>query len=86
MPLYVYKCEKCEDRYEVRHSIHADGPTTHDGCGGATRRVIASNPRVTFHGGQDFWHNNTIRTEAKAIEQSIRDSGGEPVHVGNRWI
>ncbi len=50
MPKYQYRCEKCEQEFEVTQSIHdkplSDCPT----CKGEIYRVISSNVGIAFKG------------------------------------
>lgn len=49
MPLYEYKCDQCEEVFEVIQKF-SDAPlTTHDGCGGSVRRLISA-PAIQFKG------------------------------------
>lgn len=49
MPLYEYKCEQCDEIFEVMQKF-SDAPLeTHDKCGGAVRRII-SVPAIQFKG------------------------------------
>jgi putative FmdB family regulatory protein len=40
MPLYEYACASCQEHLEVRQSFSDPPLTSHDGCGGALRRVL----------------------------------------------
>jgi len=49
MPLYEYKCDHCDEVFEVMQKF-SDAPlTTHDKCGGAVRRLISA-PALQFKG------------------------------------
>lgn len=49
MPLYEYKCDHCEEVFEVIQKF-SDAPlTTHDKCGGTVRRLISA-PAIQFKG------------------------------------
>lgn len=49
MPIYEYKCTKCEQTFEVMQTF-SDAPLgTHPGCGGEVRRVISA-PGIIFKG------------------------------------
>jgi putative FmdB family regulatory protein len=45
MPMYVYACESCASRREVRHGINDRPPTQCPACGGVLERVLTV-PRV----------------------------------------
>jgi putative FmdB family regulatory protein len=40
VPLYEYACASCQGRIEVRQSFSDSPLTSHEGCGGALRRVL----------------------------------------------
>jgi putative FmdB family regulatory protein len=40
MPLYEYACASCDEHIEIRQRFSDSPLTTHDGCGGALRRVL----------------------------------------------
>lgn len=49
MPLYEYKCDRCEEIFEVMQKF-SDAPLeTHDKCGGTVRRLISA-PAIQFKG------------------------------------
>lgn len=49
MPLYEYKCDHCEEVFEVIQKF-SDAPlSTHDKCGGTVRRLISA-PAIQFKG------------------------------------
>ena len=49
MPLYEYKCDSCGDVFEVMQKFSDEPLTTHDGCGGAVRRLLSA-PALQFKG------------------------------------
>lgn len=49
MPLYEYRCSKCEKVFEVMQKF-ADTPlTVHEGCGGTVERILSA-PAFQFKG------------------------------------
>lgn len=49
MPLYEYKCDQCDEIFEVMQKF-SDAPlATHEKCGGPVRRLI-SVPAIQFKG------------------------------------
>ena len=49
MPLYEYKCRRCEEVFEVIQKF-ADAPLEiHEGCGGSLERLV-STPALQFKG------------------------------------
>lgn len=49
MPLYEYKCHRCNEIFEVRQKFADEPLTVHEGCGGETERLI-SVPALQFKG------------------------------------
>jgi len=49
MPIYVYKCSRCGDQFEIAQAITAQPLKVHERCGGEVRRVIQPAP-VIFNG------------------------------------
>jgi putative FmdB family regulatory protein len=49
MPLYEYKCRKCESVFEVRQKFSDDPLTVHEGCGGEVEKLLSS-PALQFKG------------------------------------
>ena len=46
MPTYEYHCDRCGRDFEVRQRISEDALKTHDGCGGAVRRLLSPAPFI----------------------------------------
>lgn len=49
MPLYEYRCSKCERVFEIIQKFSDEPLTVHEGCGGAVERLI-SPPAFQFKG------------------------------------
>ena len=49
MPLYEYKCHRCEKVFEVRQKFSDEPLTQHEECGGEVERLI-SLPSFQFKG------------------------------------
>ena len=49
MPLYEYKCHRCEKTFEVKQKFSDEPLTVHEGCGGPVERLI-SPPALQFKG------------------------------------
>ena len=49
MPLYEYSCERCGKTFEARQKFSDEPLTTHEGCGGAVKRLISA-PALQFKG------------------------------------
>jgi putative FmdB family regulatory protein len=46
VPTYEYHCEGCGRDFEVKQRISEEPLKTHDGCGGAVRRLISPAPFI----------------------------------------
>jgi putative FmdB family regulatory protein len=46
VPTYEYQCDRCQTVFEVRQRISEPPLTTHDGCGGAVRRLLSPAPFI----------------------------------------
>jgi putative FmdB family regulatory protein len=49
MPIYEYKCERCNEVFEVRQKFADEPVTVHENCGGAVRRLMSA-PALQFKG------------------------------------
>lgn len=49
MPIYEYKCDRCEEVFEVRQKFADEPLTEHEKCGGAVRRLMSA-PALQFKG------------------------------------
>ena len=49
MPLYEYKCNECNQVFEVMQRFSDSPLTLHEGCGGALQRLISA-PALQFKG------------------------------------
>ena len=65
MPIYVYKCRKCDDVIEVRHGFDEKPPKTcrRNGCRGKLERVFTP-PAIVFK-GKGFYVNDYGRGNGK---------------------
>jgi putative FmdB family regulatory protein len=93
MPLYEYKCHKCNRTFEVRQKFSDDPLTVHEGCGGDVERLL-SVPALQFKGsgwyvtdyakgGASSATNGTngksgTKSESSSTESSSSDSKATP--------
>jgi putative FmdB family regulatory protein len=42
MPIYEYRCDRCEKTFEKIQKFSDEPVTVHEGCGGAVERLISS--------------------------------------------
>ena len=70
MPLYEYKCERCNTVFELIQKFSDSPLSVHEGCGGAVERLISS-PALQFKG--TGWY----------ITDYARGNGGSKEHNGS---
>ncbi len=71
MPIYEYRCEKCEEEFEVSQRI-TDAPLTeHEGCGGPVRRLIS---RTSFTLKGSGWYSDHYGLKPGASKGSASSS------------
>ena len=80
MPLYEYKCDKCNEVFEVMQKF-SDAPLeTHDKCGGTVRRLL-SVPALQFKGTgwyvTDYGRSGSSGSNGKSRETKSSDSGSK---------
>ncbi len=49
MPLYEYRCSKCEQKFEIIQKFADEPLTLHEACGGAVERLVSA-PALQFKG------------------------------------
>ncbi len=71
MPLYEYRCSKCEKTFEVIQKF-ADAPLTeHECCGGTVRRLMSA---PSFHLKGSGWYATDYAKDGKASSESSSES------------
>jgi putative FmdB family regulatory protein len=67
VPTYEYECDKCRAVFEIRQRISEPALTSHDGCGGAVRRLLSPAPFILKGDG---WYVTDYPSDArkKALE------------------
>lgn len=77
MPLYEYRCSKCDSVFEVLQKF-SDAPlTTHEGCGGSVERLISA-PGFQFKGSG--WYVTDYKGSGKSTE--TKSANGEKKSEG----
>jgi putative FmdB family regulatory protein len=71
MPLYEYRCSKCEKKIEVIRKFSDPPLTEHEGCGGALEQLLSA-PAFQLKG--TGWY---VTDYAKAGAKPASDSGGK---------
>jgi putative FmdB family regulatory protein len=73
VPTYEYECDRCHHVFEVRQRISEPPLSTHDGCGGAVRRLLSPAPFILKGGG---WYVTDYPSEARRKAMSAEKSSG----------
>ena len=71
MPLYEYRCSKCEKKIEVSRKFSDPPLTEHEGCGGALEQLLSA-PAFQLKG--TGWY---VTDYAKAGAKPTSDAGGK---------
>jgi putative FmdB family regulatory protein len=78
MPIYEYKCSRCNQKFEKIEKFSAEPLTVHEGCGGPVERQVSS-PALMFK-GSGFYITDYAKSgksggsEAKAKKEAKQDS------------
>jgi putative FmdB family regulatory protein len=79
MPLYEYRCSKCDTVFEVIQKF-SDAPlTSHEGCGGAVERLISA-PGFQFKGSGWYvtdYKGSGSKNESKSDDKSETKADGK---------
>ncbi len=76
MPAYDYDCAACGRRFEVSHSVYADGPTTCPLCGkGPVRKAITA---AAIHYKGSGWAKKERRATATSATSKAATDGSTP--------
>jgi putative FmdB family regulatory protein len=71
MPLYEYRCQRCEDVFEVIQRFSDEPLTVHESCGGAVERLL-SPPALQFKG--TGWYVTDYARAGNGKENGKKDS------------
>lgn len=66
MPIYEYKCNKCEKKFEVFQGITAEPLTTCKDCRGKLEKLIS---RSSFHLKGSGWYATDYKGKGKRNEK-----------------
>lgn len=79
MPLYEYRCLKCDQTFEIIQKYSDEPLTTHNGCGGEVKKLISS---PAFHlKGSGWYATDYAKSSAPKPEKSEskgEDKGDKP--------
>ena len=75
MPVYVYECEKCGERFEYSHSMNDPPRSVCENCAGKLLRVIAP---TSFHLKGGGWYKDLYSSKKKdAKSEPKTDTKGD---------
>lgn len=78
MPVYVYKCARCETVFEVQQRITDPPLAAHETCGGSVKRMVQA-PPIIFNGPgfyvTDSRGKNSAASPAKKESEPKPSSG-----------
>jgi putative FmdB family regulatory protein len=72
MPTYVYRCQACDDVFEVQQSFSDPTLTVHDACGGPVKKVFQP-VGITFK-GSGFYKNDSRGSSTSSTSSTDRPS------------
>ncbi len=73
MPLYEYKCDRCNAVFEVMQKFSDEPLTVHESCGGAVERLLSS-PALQFK-GSGWYVTDYARSGGGASGRSSKEPG-----------
>lgn len=92
MPIYEYKCKKCEGVFEILHGFNDKPPKKCEECGGKLERMISlsafhlkgSGWYETDYGRKKVSHEKELKNHADtgAASADNSSSGDKPVDTG----
>jgi putative FmdB family regulatory protein len=75
MPIYEYKCVKCDEVFEVRQKFSDEPLTLHEGCGGAVERLLSA-PAFQFK-GTGWYVTDYARGNGKSKDKGEKAEKGD---------
>ena len=79
MPLYEYRCQRCDDVFEVIQRFSDQPLTTHENCGGAVERLLSA-PALQFK-GTGWYITDYARAGSKA--NGAKEAGSKEAKDGS---
>ena len=67
MPVYTFRCQKCENPVEVEHGFLEPHPKRHQGCGGKLSRVF-QDPQVIWKSAGFFSVDKRLDPKPEGLE------------------
>lgn len=74
MPIYEYKCTKCNSEFEKFQSINDDTVPSCDACGGNAKKLIS---RSSFHLKGSGWYVTDYGGKKPSFGDSAEESSSE---------
>jgi putative FmdB family regulatory protein len=78
MPLYEYRCLKCDETFEVRQKFSDEPVATHAKCGGEGKRMLSA-PQLHFK-GSGFYITDYGKGGSGAIKPATPGTSRGSVH------
>jgi putative FmdB family regulatory protein len=75
VPTYEYECDKCREVFEIRQRITEPALTSHEGCGGAVRRLLSAAPFILKGDG---WYVTDYPSESRKKAMSSEKGSETP--------
>ena len=75
MPLYEYRCSKCEKKIEVIRKFSDPPLTEHEGCGGTLEQLLSA-PAFQLK-GTGWYVTDYAKAGAKPVSDSGSKAGGD---------
>lgn len=74
MPLYEYRCDKCNETFEVIQKFSDEPLTVHEKCGGAVHRLLSA-PALQFKGSG--WYVNDYAKGSGSPQANANGGSGD---------
>lgn len=85
MPIYEYKCEKCDHQFELIQKF-SDSPVSECPlCGGKVRKIISS-PGIMFKGSGWYVTDYSDKFKGKPGEEKSKPESKDPKTTDNKEV
>ena len=75
MPIYEFRCTKCNNQIEVFQKLSDKAPTRCKKCGGRLEKLISS-AAIQFKG--EGWYVTDYARKGRGVDKAEKDSASEP--------
>ncbi len=79
MPIYVYRCSSCDNRYETREGFEAPSTQSCPSCGAVARRVLFA-PPIVFKGSGFYVTDSRGKNGAASYPSNGSDQSHDNGH------